>query len=66
MHLVQSTVKLAMLAQDKHTKLMQSNDAYRQGWRDASKGSDFIQDEMPFWYYEAVANYINQQEFNEE
>ena len=65
MYLVQSTVKLAMLAKAKHEKLMQTNSDYRKGWCDANKGEDFIQDDMPFWYYEAVANYINQKSFNE-
>lgn len=65
MYLVQSTAKLAMIAQDKHAKMMKANDAYRMGYRDASMGSDFIQDNMPFDYYEAVAIYMNQQAFNQ-
>ena len=59
MHLYQSTVKLATIAEEKHNHNMVTNDAYRLGWRDASMGEDFIQDNMPFDYYEAVAIFMN-------
>ena len=65
MYLYQSTVKLATIAKEKHDRNMATNNAYRQGWRDASMGEDFIQDNMPFDYYEAVAVYMNSA-FNED
>lgn len=65
MYLHQSTVKLAKIAEKKHNFNMQNNDSYRQGWRDALMGEDFIQDNMPFDYYEAIAVYMNAKLFNE-
>ena len=65
MYLHQSTINLAKIAEKKHNFNMQNNDAYRQGWRDALMGEDFIQDNMPFDYYEAIAICMNNKIFKE-